>query len=208
MQDLKILWNLFHENIENSRGNKTLASVTESLTSVTFRNLYQLYPDFKIDVTEEQKLLVEHDLIVFQHPFYWYSTPALMKEWEDKVLTYGFAYPPKEGTALQGKKWLSVITTGGPDWSYRSGGYNNFTMSELLRPLQQTAYLCGMDWMPPYIVHGVIPGDYEGIKATQDSELEAKAQSLKTWIENLDFKKRHSLEPVAAPHYLKRIEGV
>ena len=35
-----------------------------------------------------------------------------MKQWEDKVLSYGFAYPPKEGTALHGKRWLSVITTG------------------------------------------------------------------------------------------------
>lgn len=205
MDNAKILWNLFHENIEGSRGNKALAAVATELSAVTFRNLYQLYPDFKLDVEKEQQLLTEHDLVVFQHPFYWYSTPSLMKEWEDKVLTYGFAYPPKEGKALHGKKWLSVITTGGPEWSYRSGGYNNFTISELLRPIQQTAYLCGMDWLPPFMVHGVIPGDYEGITATLDSEIVSKAHELKSWLETLDFKKRHSLEPVAAPHYLTAI---
>jgi len=207
MKPLKILWNLFHETIEHSRGNKALASVANQLSSSTFRDLYKKYPDFKIDVLKEQTLLVEHDLIVFQHPFYWYSTPSLMKEWEDKVLTYGFAYPPKEGTALHGKKWLSVVTTGGPEWSYKSGGYNNYTISELLRPLQQTAYLCGMDWLPPYVVHSVLPGDYEGIQAIQDSELKEKAENLKRWIKGLDFGERHSLEPLAAPHYLRKIDG-
>jgi glutathione-regulated potassium-efflux system ancillary protein KefG len=123
-----------------------------------------------------------------------------MKEWEDKVLTYGFAYPRKVGTALHGKQWLSIITTGGPEWSYKSGGYNNYTISELLRPLQQTAYLCGMDWLPPYIVHGVLPGDYEDIKATQNAELAEKVQALKQWIQNLATDKRHSLEPVMTPH--------
>jgi len=207
MKTKKILWNLFHEDINSSRGNKALSAVAEHFPSSTFRNLYEVYPEFKIDVPAEQELLVQHDLIVFQHPFYWYSTPALMKEWEDKVLTYGFAYPPKEGTALHGKKWLSVITTSGPEWSYKSGGYNNFTMSELLRPLQQTAYLCGMDWLSPFIVHSVLPGDYEGIKATDNTALAKQVESLKTRISQLDFDKRHSLEPVAAPHYMRKIES-
>jgi glutathione-regulated potassium-efflux system ancillary protein KefG len=202
----KILWNLFHENFAASRGNKALLAGVAGLREVTIRNLYELYPTFKIDVGAEQALLRQNDVVVLQHPFYWYSIPALMKEWQDKVLTFGFAYPPKEGTALHGKKWLSVITTGGPQWSYRSGGYNNYTMSELLRPLQQTAYLCGMDWLPPFVVHGVLPGDYEEIKATRDSELEARAKELRAFVESIDMHRRRSLEPLVAPHYLKAVE--
>lgn len=198
----KILWNFFHENFAESRGNKALLGAVSDLDNVTVNDQHAHYPDFKINVEREQKLLVEHDLIVFQHPFYWYSTPALMKEWEDKVLLYGFAYPPKEGKALHGKSWLSVMTSGGPDWSYRSGGYNNFTVSELYRPIQQTAYLCGMFWLPPFIVHSVLPGDYEGIKATDDVQLQEKAAELRQYIETIDLTRRHSLEPVVPPHAL------
>ena len=94
MKTKKILWNLFHENFAGSRGNKALSTVATESSDTTFRNIYELYSDFKIDVDQEQQLLTEHDLIIFQHPFYWYSAPSLMKEWEDKVLTYRFAYPP------------------------------------------------------------------------------------------------------------------
>ena len=54
--------------------------------------MYDLYPDFKIDVAEEQKHLAAADRIILQFPFYWYSTPALLKQWQDDVLTYGWAF--------------------------------------------------------------------------------------------------------------------
>lgn len=203
MNPKRILWCVFHESLNNSRGNQALLRMAQTLPSTTVVDAYAEYGDFSIDVAREQARLTAHDLIVFQHPFYWYSVPALFKQWQDKVLTFGFAYPPKEGRALHGKTWLSVITTGGPDWSYRSGGYNNFTMSELLRPLQQTAYLCGMNWLAPFVIHGVLPGDYETIKATTDAELAAQTARLQQYIERLDLSVRHSLEPVAAPHCLR-----
>ena len=79
---------------------------------VTINSLYDRYPDFYIDVIAEQQLLLEHDIIIWQHPFFWYSGPALLKEWFDLVLQHGFAYGEK-GLKLQGKKAMSVITTGG-----------------------------------------------------------------------------------------------
>jgi glutathione-regulated potassium-efflux system ancillary protein KefG len=50
-------------------------------------------------------------VIVFQHPLYTYSCPALLKEWLDRVLSRGFASGPG-GNQLAGKYWRSVITTG------------------------------------------------------------------------------------------------
>ena len=105
---------------------------------MTVRHLDALYPDRRIDVAAEQAVLMAHDRIVFQHPFYWYSTPPLMKQWLDELLTYGWDYGPG-GTQLEGKEWLSAISTGGPADSYTAGGYDTFSMSELLKPLQQTA---------------------------------------------------------------------
>lgn len=201
MKNPRILWNLFHPSLSESRGNRILFDAVKDMDNINARKLYELYPDWKVDAKHEQELLVSHDLIAFQHPFYWYSAPGLMKEWEDRVLEAGFAYPPKLGTALHGKHWLSVITTGGPDWSYRSGGYNNFTMSELLRPFQQTAYLCGMKWNPPFIVHGVLPGDYEEIKATSDDTIKARGIELADFIESYDLEESHSIEPVMPPHF-------
>jgi hypothetical protein len=67
--------------------------------AVDISDLYEEYPDFYINVKREQQLLIEHDIIVFQHPFYWYSSPAILKQWEDLVLEFGFAYGPG-GTKL------------------------------------------------------------------------------------------------------------
>ena len=91
--------------------------------------------------------------MVFHHPFYWYSSPAILKEWQDIVLEYGFAYGD-EGTALRGKRWLTAITAGGPNDAYRPEGFNRFTVRHLLAPFEQTANLCGMAFEEPFIVYG------------------------------------------------------
>lgn len=122
------------------------------MPGVTFHDLYEAYPDFLIDVKREQKLLREHHFIVFQHPFYWYSTPAILKEWQDLVLEFGFAYG-KGGDALQGKVLMNAITTGGPQEAYEPKGYNRFTLRQLLYPMDQTARLCNMEYYAPFVVH-------------------------------------------------------
>lgn len=142
-----------HPALEKSRVNRYLIQAVQNLDSVMIHDLYETYPDFHIDVRMEQDLLLSHDIIVFHHPFYWYSSPALLKEWQDLVLEHGFAYG-HEGTALRGKKLLSAITTGGGEKAYSLEGYNRFTMRELLVPFEQTAKLCGMQYLPPFIVHG------------------------------------------------------
>lgn len=136
-----------------SRINVRLLDSVATLPGVKVQALYELYPDFVIDVPREQTLLQESDIIIFQHPFYWYSCPPLMKEWIDSVLQKGFAYG-SNGGALHGKKCLSCITSGGTADAYSSGGSNRFTMQEFLRPFEQTAYLCGMEYLPPFVVHG------------------------------------------------------
>jgi len=149
----RILILFAHPALQKSRVNRHLVRAVESLGGVTFRDLYECYPDLDIDVKREQGLLLEHDVIVLQHPFYWYSTPAVIKEWEDLVLEHGWAYG-RDGTALRGKMLLNAITAGGTESAYQNDGYNRFTMRELLAPIAQTAYLCGMDYLPPFVVHG------------------------------------------------------
>ena len=144
-----------HPALEKSRVNRVLIEGVDAIDGVTFHDLYEAYPDFDVDVEREQALLLEHDIIVLQHPFYWYSTPALVKQWEDLVLEHGWAYG-HAGHALHGKRLMSAITTGGSRSAYQEGGHNRYPIAELLRPIEQTARLCGMRYLPPFIVYGTL----------------------------------------------------
>lgn len=149
----KILVLFAHPAFHKSRINKILIQSVQRLPDVTFHDLYEAYPELDIDSKAEQRLLLKHDIFVFHHPMYWYSTPAILKEWQDLVLEHGWAYG-STGTALQGKKWMHLLTTGGRSEAYQQGAFNRFTIREFLRPLEQTAVLCKMDFIPPYIVDG------------------------------------------------------
>ena len=61
--------------------------------------------------------LVRHEAVAVQFPIYWYSTPALLKEWFDLVWLHGFAYG-QGGDALRGKRLMAVCTTGGDELAY------------------------------------------------------------------------------------------
>jgi glutathione-regulated potassium-efflux system ancillary protein KefG len=149
----KILILFAHPAFRKSRINKSLITSIEGLKGVTINNLYEKYPDFFIDIKVEQKLLLEHDIIIWHHPFYWYSAPAIIKEWMDLVLEHGFAYGTT-GRALEGKWSLSVISTGGRQEVYCASGSNHFTVNQFLAPFNQSANLCRMKYLPPFVVHG------------------------------------------------------
>lgn len=144
-----------HPVLERSRVNRRLVEALRDVDGVTVHDLYEAYPTFAIDVAHEQRLLLAHDAFVFQHPFYWYSVPAILKEWQDLVLEHGWAYGAG-GTNLRDKITLNAVTTGGPAQAYRNGGYNRFTVRELLAPWEQTAHLCGMRYLAPFTVHAAL----------------------------------------------------
>ena len=151
-----------HPAFDKSRVHRRLVERVRELAGVTFHDLYEAYPDFDVDVKREQALLLAHDAVVLQHPLYWYSTPALVKQWEDLVLEHGWAYGTG-GTALRGKRFVSAITAGGGETAYREDGHNRFTVRQLLAPMEQTARLCGMDYLPPFVVYGTHRLDPEGV---------------------------------------------
>ncbi|GAA2141374.1 NAD(P)H-dependent oxidoreductase [Nocardioides koreensis] len=144
---------LAHPDLADSRVNRVLADAVGDLEGVTVRDLSVARFRDGFDVALEQHLLLGYDTVVLQFPWYWYSVPGILKEWMDQVLTHGFAYG-SGGDALHGKTLQVVTSTGGPDASYQPGGYNRFTMVELMRPLDATAHLCGMTLAEPLVVHG------------------------------------------------------
>jgi glutathione-regulated potassium-efflux system ancillary protein KefF len=135
-----------------SRTNRALADALRGLPGLDFRALYELYPDFDIDVVAEQKALARARLVVWMHPVFWYSVPALLKHWFDKVLAYGWAYG-EGGTALHGKHCLWVPTTGGGEADYGQSGIHAHPFATYGPAMEQTARFCGLRWEPPYVVH-------------------------------------------------------
>lgn len=154
---MKIMVIAAHPDLNNSRANHAWALQLQDQPGIYFRDLYQEYPDWNIDVEREQRLLLQYDRIVLQFPFYWYSCPPLLKKWFDDVLTFGWAFGPG-GDYLQGKEFIVATTTGGTEKQYRSGGDNWFTISELLRPIQRTLTKCNGTFLPAFVTYDVTHG--------------------------------------------------
>jgi len=152
-----------HPLLEKSRVHAELLKIARNLKDVTVNDLYENYPEFDIDAEREKTILVNHDIIIWQHPFYWYSAPAIIKQWQDIVLEHGWAYGRK-GHALEGKKALNVFSSGGSEEAYQDGGYNKYPIHQYLRPFERTAELCRMSYWPPFWIPGVHRMDLPGIQ--------------------------------------------
>jgi glutathione-regulated potassium-efflux system ancillary protein KefG len=149
----KILILFAHPRFEMSRVNRALLKDIRRLPGVTLHDLYEHYPDFNIDIEREKQLLSAHRIIIWHHPFYMYGAPALLKQWIDLVLEYGWAHG-RGGDFLKDKIVFNALTSGGTREVYSPEGYNRFTVGEFLVPFEQTAALCKMIYLPPFAVQG------------------------------------------------------
>jgi len=167
-----------HPQLDHSRATRTLMQAAARLdpARVAVRDLYALYPDYFIDVSAEQALLAQAQLLVWLHPVHWYSMPPLLKLWLDEVFTFGWAYGPG-GRALVGKHLWLAASTGGPQASYQPDGYNRYFFDAFMHPNEQTAALCGMRWLPPLVLHGAHRAD----QAELDAHAAVFAHRLQTW---------------------------
>jgi putative NADPH-quinone reductase len=178
----KTLILLFHRDLSASKANAALAAAATKLPDVEIVDMQSVYPDgvdmFR-DGEREAARLLSADRIVFQFPIQWYSTPALLKAWQDAVLTRMFyvAYE-QEGRLLEGKPLMIAATAGNVPEAYRAGGRNMFPMIELLAPLRATAHRCGLTWADPFIVYRADKLDPEALDATAADY----AATLERWI--------------------------
>lgn len=172
----RILLLFAHPRFEKSRVNRALLQGIEGHPAVTLNDLYEIYPDFNIDVEREKALLADFQVLVWQHPIYMYSAPALLKQWVDLVLEYGWAHG-KDGDALKGKWIFNAVTSGGTRHMYAANGFNRHTMGEFLIPFEQTATLCKMTYLPPFAVQGTY--------RLTDGDLEHAAVLYRTLLDRL-----------------------
>lgn len=189
---MKTLVIFSHPRQDRSKVNKAWIDELKN-HDVTIHNLDLEYSGWDFDFEKDKKLMEAHDRIVFQFPFYWYSMPAKFKKWMDDILEPGWAFGPG-GDALKGKELVVATSIGGPELSYQVGNYNTFTLSEFLKPLQQTANLTQMKFLSPYRV-------YESVVLTEEQIKE----SAKEYV-------AHILDPELDPSivyakYLKELEA-
>lgn len=142
-----------HPYPSRSRACAALLSALEGLPGLETRTLYALYPDFDIDAEAEQAALLRADAVVWMHPMYWYSAPALLQQWFEKVLVRGIAYG-EGGSRVAGKPVLWVTTTGGDESAFSSEGRHHHDFSAFVPAMEQTARYCGFDWREPFMLNG------------------------------------------------------
>ncbi len=164
-----------HPGHKHSHVNCYMSQAAEAVDGITFVDLYRDYPRFDINVDVEQERLLEHDVILFQFPLFWYSTPSIIKEWQDLVLEHGFAYGT-DGDRLEGKRMMLAVTAAGPEDAYTAGGYQHYPLREFLRPLEQTARLCSMTFAPPYVL-------YAALRAPSTGGVEPHVQGYRRLLE-------------------------
>lgn len=172
----KVLILFSHDHYERSRANRARRAAAEALPDVEFVHLEQLYPDDRIDVAVEAERLLRAERIVLQFPIHWYSTPPLLKRWQDEVLTDLFYIRPECGAQLAGRPVMIAATAGNTPSAYSETGANLFSVAELLNPLRATAARCGLRWVPPFV-------SYENHPGAAEAKLESDAADYRTALE-------------------------
>jgi putative NADPH-quinone reductase len=163
MKSLKIIVIATHPRMDHSKVSRTWLDRLKQVQDITVHDLYAAYPDKTIVVEREQNLLLSHDRIVFQFPFYWYSAPAFFKQWMEEVLDSQWLMG-RRGRGLAGKELVLAISTSSHEQAYQAGGFQCFSMSEFTKPMQALAGLIGMKFLPSFIFHGAADASDEAVR--------------------------------------------
>lgn len=135
------------------------------------------------DVASEQQKLLAADALIVQFPLWWFSMPAILKGWVERVFAFGLAYGYKgEGNRYRygeggfaGKRAILSVTVGGPEKDYSPRGING-PLEQLLFPITHgTLFFAGMDVLPTHAVYGadhMTADDVDAAKRAWRSRLE------------------------------------
>ncbi|ENG6105384.1 NAD(P)H-dependent oxidoreductase [Serratia liquefaciens] len=116
------------------------------------------------DIELEQEKLLWADTVILQFPLWWFSMPAILKGWVERVYAYGFAYGVGEHSdvrwgdrygegTLAGKRAMLIVTTGGWESHYAQRGING-PIDDILFPIQHgILYYPGFEVLPPFVLY-------------------------------------------------------
>jgi len=142
------------------------------------------------DIALEQDKLRWADTVILQFPLWWFSMPAILKGWVERVYAYGFGYGVGEHSdarwgdrygegTLAGKRAMLIVTAGGWESHYAPRGVNG-PIDDLLFPIQHgILYYPGFDVLPPFVVYRTGRMDDARFAAIHD-ELGRRLDALET----------------------------
>lgn len=140
-----------HTFWEDSKANRALLESAKNLQGLEIHNLSTAYKSASIDVDSEIARLERASRIFFQFPLLWFSTPSVMKEWQDRVLTH--ILPGEKPDLLRDKSFGVITTAAGDRASY--DGHHGYTLDSLLSPLHASFGYLGCEIVEPFCIFSV-----------------------------------------------------
>lgn len=132
------------------------------------------------DIALEQDKLRWADAVILQFPLWWFSMPAILKGWVERVYAYGFGYGVGEHSdarwgdrygegTLAGKRAMLIVTAGGWESHYGPRGING-PMEDVLFPIHHgILYYPGFDVLPPFVIYRTDRMDAARFSDTRDA---------------------------------------
>ncbi len=142
------------------------------------------------DVVAEQEKLLWADALLLVFPLWWFSMPAILKGWVDRVYAYGFGYGVGEHNdtrwgdrygegVLAGKRAMLVVTAGGWADHYSDRGING-PIDDLLFPINHgILHYPGYEVLPPFVVYQADRVDKAGFEDAAE-DLRERMRTLAT----------------------------
>ncbi|MCU0636357.1 MAG: NAD(P)H-dependent oxidoreductase [Gemmatimonadaceae bacterium] len=124
------------------------------------------------------------DLLVLTFPLWWFSMPAILKGWVDRVCAFGLVYGRGQAYATapwRGKRAICAVTTGSPAAAFTAGGRNGDIDQVLHHVHFGMLHFIGCEVLPPFVAYGAARVDDEG-----------RAAYLTAWAQRL-----HALDATA-----------
>ena len=141
-----------HPYFEHSTTNVRLLECYDDLDNITFRDLYQDYPDFHIQPFRERKRIVQYDRIIFHFPIIWFGLPPLLKLWIDEV--FDMRWISESGiNILSGKDALIITSVGGRESNYTQEGKYGTGVEELLSGLKVSLHVNNINLKKIHIIY-------------------------------------------------------
>lgn len=136
---------------------------------------------FSPDITGEMQKIKDAELVLFVSPIWWFSVPAVLKGWFDRVLAMGVAWDSGriyENGSFRGKQAMLIMAAGGPAQYYQENGRHKATATQILHPINHgTLAFCGFDVHEPFVALDVLGAGNDG-RAKMLSDLQYRLENL------------------------------
>ena len=165
-----------HPYFEYSTTNVELIKAYETSEQLTFKDLYEEYPDFHIATFKERKRIREYERLVFHFPLIWFGLPPLLRLWIDEVFDMSWKAEDENNHPLMNKDAVIIVTIGATKENYQPNGLYKTTIEELMKPLTLCLEVTGIE------VKEIIPV-YQADDLEED-ELQNITQKIIKTLEN------------------------